>query len=119
MAPPRKSGRVTKPKQHFESAPYPLRKPQNAPPKPQTALQPVRAESPPMLNSDHPGDPPLPFPKFNPLVINYHTAKIQLPKSTRTPFEIFNLFFSPELLTMIIAATNSHAAAHHVNTNHP
>jgi hypothetical protein len=72
-----------------------------------------------MLNSDHPGDPPLPFPEFNPLVINYHTAKIQLPEGTRTPFEIFSLFFSPELLTMMVTATNSHAAVHHVNTNHP
>ena len=60
------------------------------------------AEDTPILHSKRPGDPP--WEEFNPLVIKDHTANIQLPEGTRTPFQISSLFFSPDLLNMMVAA---------------
>jgi hypothetical protein len=79
----------------------------------------VLAEDTPTLHSDRPGDPPLEFPVFNPLVIKYHTANIQLPEGTRTPFQIFSLFFSPDLLNMMVAAINSYAVVYYTDEKHP
>ena len=73
MAGPRRSGRTVKPKQHFESTPYPTRKPRSAPPKPQEVLQPMLAEGIPPPDSDL-TDAPLEFPLFEPLDIKPHNA---------------------------------------------
>jgi hypothetical protein len=118
MAGLRRSGRAVKPKQYFESTPYPTRKPRNAPPKPQKVLQPVLAEDTPPPDSDL-TDAPLEFPLFEPLDIKPHNTQILVPEGISTPFKLFSVFFCPELLMLLIGATNSYARRNHKSRKNP
>jgi hypothetical protein len=118
----RRSGRAAKPKRHFDSSPYPPSKPRGALskpsnrtlPKPQIALQPVVAED---SSIPHSFTTPQPFPAFVKLPIQKHNAKVLL--AALEPFEIFSLFFPPELLHQMITVTNSYALRNHHNTKNP
>jgi hypothetical protein len=78
----RKSGRVIKPKRHFESASYPSRQRKGAPPVPHIALQPVIAEN-SSISDFQPPEAPLEIPEFNKLAIDYHDVYIFILEGTR------------------------------------
>jgi hypothetical protein len=42
-----------------------------------------------------------------------------LPEGTREPFDIFSLLFVPELLILIVGATNSYALRNHKDLKYP
>jgi len=69
MEAPRRSGRAAKPKQHFESTPYPTRKTRSALRHPEIVLHPVPAEGTPPPDSTSTDAYPVTFPQFTPLVI--------------------------------------------------
>jgi Transposase IS4 len=118
MEAPRRSGRTFKPKKHYESTPYPNRKPRSAPPKPQTVLQPIPAESAPASDSPSTGTPPVTFPQFTPIAIKQHAAEVRT-GGLQDAFQLFSLFFCPKLLNVMVSFTNSYARRNHTSTKHP
>jgi len=115
----RRSGRAAKSKRHFDSSPYPPLKPRGALlkpsnrtlPKPQIALQPVVTED---SSIPHSSTTPQPFLAFVKLSIQKYNAKVLL--AALEPFEIFSLFFLPELLYQMITAINSYALRNYYDT---
>jgi hypothetical protein len=111
----RRSGRTAKPKRFYESTPYPIRKPRSAPPKPQTVLQPIPAESTPPPTT---GAPPVAFPDFTPIAIEQHAAEIRT-RGLQDAFQLFSLFFSPAILNVMVSSTNTYALRNHRSTRNP
>jgi hypothetical protein len=112
MAPSRRSNRALKPKKHYELTPYPPRRPRE-PTQPtvlsEKVFQPVLAKA--FLTSD--STTHIEYPNFEPIVITEHLASIYTPKGTRDLMTIFNLFFIPTILNLMVTSTNSYAARHH------
>jgi hypothetical protein len=114
MGSPRRTGRARKPsqkgnyahlddsealQQSIESLPAPLR--------------PAAAEG-----ASAPQEVPQIQNTYTPIEIIEHAAEIHLPEGTRTPFEIFSLFWSPELIDTIVTNTNSYARRTHTDQSH-
>jgi hypothetical protein len=118
----RRSGRVAKPKKHFDSSPYlksrkALSRSSNRTLfKPQIVLQLVIAENSPI---PHISITPQQFPEFAKLPIQKHDAIVLLAESPLEPFEIFNLYFLPEFFHTIITVTNNYTQRNHHNLKNP
>jgi hypothetical protein len=111
---PRRSDRARKPSQkgkntfdaHFEAPQQPI----ELLPEP---LQPAAAEGASTLQ-----EIPDIQNAYTPIEITEHAAQIRLPGGTRTPFDIFCLFWSPELIDTIVTQTNSYARRTHQDQSH-
>jgi hypothetical protein len=71
------------------------------------------------ISDFQPPEAPLEIPEFNKLAIDYHDVQIFIPEGTQDPFQLFSLFFTPQLLNMFVTATNSYAQRDHSDTKHP
>jgi hypothetical protein len=112
MAPPRRSNRAPKPKKHYESTPYPPRRPREPIQPtvlPEEVFQPVLAEA--SLTPD--SITHIEYSNFEPIVITEHSVSIHTPEGTRDPITIFSLFFTPAILNLMVTSTNSYAARYH------
>jgi hypothetical protein len=77
MEAPRRSGRITKPKKHYELTPYSNRKPRSAPSKPQTVLQLILAESTLAPDSTSTSTSFVTFSQFTLIAIKQHAAEVR------------------------------------------